>query len=50
MIMEAEEQVHIVRDQLKAAQSRQKSYYDRHHRQESYNLDEKAYLQVIPLK
>src|SRR3954467_10656053 len=50
MIMEAEEQVRIVRDQLKAAQSRQKSYYDRHHRQESYNLDEKAYLRVTPLK
>src|SRR3954469_23691174 len=49
MIMEAEEQVRIVRDQLKAAQSRQKSYYDRHHRQESYNLDEKAYLRVTPL-
>src|ERR1041384_19431 len=32
MIKEAEDQVRIVRDQLKAAQSRQKSYYDRHHR------------------
>src|ERR1041384_6958874 len=50
MIKEAEDQVHIVRDQLKVAQSRQKSYYDRHHRQESYNLDEKAYLWVTPLK
>src|SRR3954468_6056222 len=36
MIKEAEDQVRIVRDQLKAAQSHQKSYYDRHHRQESY--------------
>ena len=50
MIKEAEDQVRIVRDQLKVAQSRQKSYYDRHHRQESYNLDEKAYLWVTPLK
>src|SRR3954452_3388072 len=50
MIKEAEEQVRIVRDRLKAAQSRQKSYYDRHHRQESYNLDEMAYLRVTPLK
>src|SRR3954468_8544376 len=50
MIKEAENQVCIVRDQLKAAQSRQKSYYDRHHRQESYNLDEKACLWVTPLK
>ena len=50
MIKEAEEQVRIVRDQLKEAQSHQKSYYDRHHRQESYNLEEKACLQVTPLK
>src|SRR3954471_22598056 len=50
MIKEAEDQVCIVRDQLKAAQCRQKSYYDRHHRQESYHLDEKAYLRVTPLK
>src|SRR3954468_16339202 len=50
MIKEAEDQVRIVRDQLKAAHSRQKSYYDRHHWQESYNLYEKAYLRVTPLK
>src|SRR3954463_9324985 len=50
MIKEAEEQVRIVRDHLKAAQSRQKSYYDRHHREESYNMDENAYLRVTPLK
>src|ERR1043165_10001731 len=50
MIKEVEDQVRIVRNQLKAAQSRQKSYYDRNHRQESYNLDEKAYLRVTPLK
>src|SRR3954464_1942781 len=42
--------VRIVREQLKTAQSRQKSYYDRHHRPESYELDEKAYLRVTPLK
>src|SRR3954464_5310786 len=50
MIKEPEEEVHIVHDRLKAAQSRQKSYYDRHHREESYYLDEKAYLRVTPLK
>src|SRR3954466_3119969 len=49
MIKEAEEQVCIVRDRLKAAQSRQKRYYDRHHREESYNIDEKAYLRLTPL-
>src|SRR3954469_2324322 len=50
MIQEAEEKVRIIREQLKTAQSRQKSYYDRHHRPESYELDEKAYLRVPPLK
>src|SRR3954470_17265574 len=50
MIKEAEEQVRIVRDRLKAAQFCQKSYYDCHHREESYNIDEKAYLRVTPLK
>src|ERR1044072_10003317 len=50
MIEETEEKVRIVRNQLKAAQSRQKSYYDRHHREESYKIDEKAYLRVTPLK
>src|SRR3954466_13130361 len=50
MIKEAEEKVSIVRDRLKAAQSHPKSYYDRHHREESYNFDEKAYLRVTPLK
>ena len=50
MIQEAEEKVRIIREQLKTTQSRQKSYYDRHHRQESYKLNEKAYLWVTPLK
>src|SRR3954464_2925942 len=42
--------VRIVREQLKTAQSRQKSRYDRHHRPESSELVEKAYLRVTPLK
>src|SRR4051812_44631011 len=50
MIKEVEDQVRIVRHKLKASQSHKKNYYDRHHRQESYNLDEKAYLRVTPLK
>src|ERR1041385_7617976 len=50
MIQDAEEQVRIIREKLKTAQSRQKSYYDRHHREESYSLNEKAYLRVTPLK
>src|SRR3954462_10395039 len=50
LIKEAEEQVRIVRDRLRTTQSRQKNYYDRHHREESYNTDEKTYLRVTPLK
>ena len=34
MIKEVEEQVRIDLDRLKAAQSRQKSYYDHHHMSE----------------
>src|SRR4051812_26470527 len=49
-MIKEEELIHIVRDRLKAAKSRQQSYYDRHHREESYNIDEKAYLRVTPMK
>ena len=34
MIQEAEEQVSIIREHLKTAQSRQKSYYDKRHRED----------------
>jgi hypothetical protein len=50
MIQEAEDQVCIIRERLKTAQSRQKSYYDRHHQDVSYEIGEKAYLRVTPLK
>ena len=50
MIQEAEEQVRVIRVNLKTAQSRQKSQYDRHHKEVTYEVDEKAYLPVTPLK
>jgi hypothetical protein len=50
MIKEAEDQVRIVREHLKTAQSHQKSYYDRHYQDVSYEISEKAYLRVTPLK
>ena len=50
MIQEAEEQVRIVREKLKTAQSRQKSQYDRKHKAMTFEVDEKAYLRVTPLK
>ena len=50
MIKDAEEQVRVIRERLKTAQSRQKSYYDRHHQDVQYEIGEKAYLRVTPLK
>ena len=50
MIQEAEEQVRIVREKLKIAQSRQKSQYDRKHKAMTFEVDEKAYLRVTPLR
>jgi hypothetical protein len=50
MIQEVEEQVHIICENLKTAQSRQKSQYDRRHKEVTYEVDEKAYRRVTPLK
>jgi hypothetical protein len=50
MIKEAEDQVGIIRERLKAAQSRQKSNYDRHHQEVRYEVGEQAYLRVTPLR
>ena len=50
MIKDAEEQVRVIRERLKTAQSRQKSYYDRRHQDVQYEIGEKAYLRVTPLK
>ena len=50
MIQGAEEQVRVTREKLEIAQSRQKSQYDRKHKPMIYEVDEKAYLWVTPLK
>ena len=50
MIQEAEEQVRVIRENLKTAQSCQKSQYDRHHKEVAYEVGDKAYLRVTPLK
>ena len=42
IIKQAEEQVHIVREHLVAAQSRQKSNYDRKHKEMVYQPGEQA--------
>ena len=50
MLKEAEEKVKMIRDRLKTAQSRQKSYYDRKHRGISFEPEEFVYLRVSPMR
>ena len=50
ILLEAEKKVHQIRDHLKTAQSRQKSYYDGKHRQMDFEIGDHAYLKVTPLK
>jgi hypothetical protein len=50
ILREAEEQVQLIRDRLKAAQSRQKSYADPKRREVTFNSGDFAYLRVTPLK
>ena len=50
MINDAEEKVRIIRANLKGAQSRQKSYYDKHHKEIHYEIGGKVYLRVSPLR
>ena len=50
MLKEAEEKVKQIRDRLKAAQSRQKSYYDQKHREVSFEPGDSVYLRVSPMR
>src|SRR3954471_23875461 len=50
IIQHAEDQVRVIREHLKAAQSRQKSNYDRKHKEMVYQPDEYAYLHVAPMR
>lgn len=50
ILLEAEKQVRLMRERLKAAQSRQKSYHDQRHRQIQFEVNDYAYLRVTPLK
>src|ERR1041385_5855496 len=49
VIQEAEDRVKIVREHLKAAQSRKKAYYDKRHRGVAFQVGDYAYLRVSPL-
>jgi hypothetical protein len=50
IIKEAEEQVQLIRNRLKAAQSRQKSYANSKRRPVTFNVGDFVYLRVTPLK
>ena len=47
IIKEAEQQVHIIRENLKVAQSRQKSYADTRHRELIFEEGEFVYLKEV---
>ena len=50
LVEDAEEQVRVVRERLRTAQSRQKSYADRRRRELSFKVDDHVYLKVSPMK
>jgi hypothetical protein len=50
IIQEAEEKVRLIKDRLKIAQSRQKSYADSKRREITYEIGDRAYLRVSPLR
>jgi hypothetical protein len=50
IIEEAEEKVRLIKDRLKIAQSRQKSYADNKRREVTYEAGDRAYLRVSPLR
>ena len=50
LIKESEEKVKSIRDRLKVAQSRQKSYADTKRKEVVYEIGDRAYLCVSPLQ
>lgn len=50
LIKETEEKVKLIRDRLKAALNRQKSYVDLKRKDIDYNVGEKIFLKVSPWK
>ena len=50
ILREAEEKVHKIREHLKTAQSRQKSYADTKRKEVTYEVGDRAYLRVSPLR
>ena len=50
LIKESEEKVKLIRDRLKIGQSRQKSYADSKRKEVVYEIGDRAYLHVSPLR
>src|SRR3954468_8561375 len=50
IIQHAEDQVRVIREHLKAAQSRRKSNYDRKHNEMVYQPGKQAYLRATPMR
>ena len=50
LIKESEEKVKLIRDRLKVAQYRQKSYADTKRKEVVYEIGDKAYIRVSPLR
>ena len=50
LIKESEDKVKLIRDRLKVAQSRQKSYADNKRKEVVYEIGERACLRVSPLQ
>ncbi|RLM58344.1 uncharacterized protein C2845_PM18G06280 [Panicum miliaceum] len=48
--MEAEEKVRVIQENLRAAQSRQKSYFDRRRKPLKFEVGDHVYLRVSPTK
>jgi hypothetical protein len=50
LVQEAEEQVHIIRENLRVAQTRQKSYADNRRRPLEFEEGDYVYLKVSPIR
>jgi hypothetical protein len=50
LIQEAEDQVHIIRENLRVAQTRQRSYADNRRRPLEFEEGDYVYLKVSPLR
>ena len=47
LVVEAEEQVRVIQENLRAAQSRQKSYFDKRRKPLQFNVSDHVYPKII---